>query len=840
MSNRETENREEKTRPMAAQLTGIDQRIIEAAERAIARERLKRMQDQSSLGDSELDHSPENGQDHTSGVSSSAHEAIARARETMKTFASQMQEESIDEAESKNSLQEEDVAAIADDYEKRSQEFLTREPSEFTDDNLEEKLPTAHVSSKDQENLSVDQSQVYEEDHPHTSQTSEHHADHLDPQGQVKSLFSDETSEQERLADAATAMERLHSNDGINEPEHDDDEVENDENPVEEVRKEIHVPRPWSNKIVAKVKTAKVLNRVQGDAHLVNATYLDVFFKELARCGITDFVVSPGSRSTALAMKAFEHFKKVYVDVDERGAAFFALGLAKAKKRPVVVICTSGSAVANWMPAVLEAEASRVPLIFLSSDRPARLHQVGAPQTCDQLHLFGPHVKLFVNMPEPKGDVNTLRYARQMALQASIAAYGDYPGYPASDAGPVHLNFPFDEPLLPASTPTASLGVVHPLPPTVSAGNGIRTNDAKGIFSVFHGKHCIAICGEGTVRNAEDARILIEFAHRRNIPLLADPLSGLRSYNDPFIIDNYDTLLGADTPSVDVVIRFGRWPVSKRLIQALIEADPVQIVVDVKDPQDFTSTTDMMVRTLPVVFAQAMIDVPTQEGATQEGSRNWIAANEAAAEKIGLVERLPGTDEFEGAYISKLFELIPQDSLLFVANSMSIRAVDTFYRKSSKSIEVLCNRGLNGIDGTLSSAFGAAQCFSQTTLITGDLALLHDMNALALQNEMHIRETRAEGNMPSIIVVLLNNNGGAIFDMLPQKSTEDYFGRLFITPQNVDVKHVAQAFGVDYRRVDTVHDFRRVYQSLLGEAGISIIDISLPLAGVKERYNPYW
>lgn len=572
---------------------------------------------------------------------------------------------------------------------------------------------------------------------------------------------------------------------------------------------------------------------------VATAQFLDAFFAELEHCGVTDVVVSPGSRSTPLAMKAFERFGDVYMDVDERGAAFFALGLAKATGNPVAVICTSGTAVGNWMPAVLEAESSRVPLLLLSGDRPARLQHVGAPQTCDQLKLFGDHVKKFVQMPLPSADADALAYAKQIALDACIAAHGAMPGAISCDAGPVHINFPFEEPLKPAKRQADAPHIA--LPPTVVPGQGLMRRDAAGLFHIIRDKRVIALCGEGSCNSEGDAMVLLEFARKRNVPLLADPLSGLRSYDDPLVIDNYDTVFGEDEPpAADVVIRFGRWPVSKRCCKAVQAMDAVQIVVDVRDTRDLSSSTDLFVRCAPTVFAQAMLDAPTVGTAKAACAQEWTVRNDAAAMRIEKVRFADNADVFEGAYVNELIDMVPAESLLFCANSMAIRAVDTFYTRDDKPITVLCNRGLNGIDGTVSSAFGAAQAFEKSTLLIGDLAMLHDANALALQGEMRIREARGTAAMPSIVIVVLNNSGGAIFDMLPQKSDEGYFERLFLTPHSTDFKHLAAAFDVPYRRVGTVHDFRRVYAILSKEPGISMIDINLPLEGVKDRYAPYW
>lgn len=565
----------------------------------------------------------------------------------------------------------------------------------------------------------------------------------------------------------------------------------------------------------------------------VNAAFLDAFFAELQRCGVVDYVISPGSRSTGLAMKAYERFHDVYVHVDERGAAFFALGLAKAKRRPVAVICTSGTAVGNWMPAVLEAESSRVPLLFLSGDRPARLQHVGSPQTCDQLNMFGSHVRKFIQMPEPSADPTILSYARQMALEACIAAHGAVPGMQSCDAGPVHLNFPFDEPLIPAAKTRDD--DANPLPPTVVAGQGLYPADVKGIRKVLAGRRTIALCGEGSINSPEDAEVLLEFARELHIPLIADPLSGLRSYGDPLVLDAYGGMDSNEIPAADVVIRFGRWPVSKMLTRVLADQHPVHIAVDVRDTRDMTSSTSLFVHTLPVVFATALRDASSELAADEAGCAEWVEANERAADRINASIR-PQRDDFEGAYVAKTLELAPEDSLVFCANSMSIRALDRYYRKGGKNLRVLCNRGLNGIDGTLSSAIGASQAYRQATFITGDLALLHDVNAFAFQNELRVREMHGGGLAPTLVVVLLNNNGGGIFDMLPQKSQEGHFARLFLTPQNVNFKQIAQGFGVPYERARTIAGFRTAYQNAIAQPGVSLIEVPVPLAGVTERY----
>ena len=598
-----------------------------------------------------------------------------------------------------------------------------------------------------------------------------------------------------------------------------------------------------------------------------SARFLGAFFDELSRWGVRDVVVSPGSRSTPLSMTAYELSRRspermrVFVDVDERGAAFFALGLAKATGRPAAIVCTSGSAVANYYPAVMEAESSRVPLIVLTGDRPPRLQGLGAPQTCDQLNAYGNHVRAFRLMPLPSGDDAALAFARQAAREAIIGAVGEgsLPGEDgerllagACFGGPVHLNFPFDEPLKPDfSVGGLFEGGRRVAEDTflVSPRSSMGMQDARRIASWLEGRRALVYAGEGSCSTELEAGKVLKWAQSFSLPVLADPLSGLRSSNDPLVIDNYDSVIAAGgavsqelTPQV--IIRFGRYPVSKKATQLVATARPMQIVIDPLETRDCTASTDVFVRCKPselagsVGMAYDLQTIDYEPGqAQQEFARAWVGANETARQRIVQAD---GAEEgFEGAFVRRVVELAPEGSCLFAANSMSVRALDTFYLKSSKWLTILCNRGLNGIDGTVSTAIGAAQAFAQTTLVTGDLTMLHDLNALALQRELRVQR-QAGGAAPSIVMVLLNNNGGGIFDMLPQKSADDYFERLFLTPQDVDFEAAARAFRVPYRRAETVAAFDEAYVGFLGTPGISLIEMPVPLEGLPERYAPYW
>ncbi|MEG2201812.1 MAG: thiamine pyrophosphate-binding protein, partial [Raoultibacter sp.] len=277
---------------------------------------------------------------------------------------------------------------------------------------------------------------------------------------------------------------------------------------------------------------------------------------------------------------------------------------------------------------------------------------------------------------------------------------------------------------------------------------------------------------------------------------------------------------------------------------------------------DFTAATDLYIQMTPADFGASLLASPPPAAApaappaphTPETcpvdrpsaaphpkqaayAKGWISANDAQHTRIESVAAL--TSGFEGAFVHTLLDCLVPGSLLFSASSMAIRALDTFYAKRTKQLCVLCNRGLNGIDGTLSTALGAAQHFAHATFLTGDLTLLHDLPALALQQEMLVHQAKAGYHVPQVAVVLLNNQGGGIFDTLPQKSDEDYFERLFITPQTVDFAAIAAGFHIPHAAVETTEQLEQAYAQATAVLGISLIEIAVPLAGVAQRYAPY-
>lgn len=521
---------------------------------------------------------------------------------------------------------------------------------------------------------------------------------------------------------------------------------------------------------------------------LYNAHFID----GLVKAGVESAVISPGSRSTPMALLLAEHPGiKVYIQIDERSAAFFALGLAKASGKPTALLCTSGTAAANYLPAVAEAKNARIPLIVLTSDRPHELREVGAPQSIDQNRLYGTHAKWFAEMALPDAEESMLRYVRITAAKAVYMAK-------QSPAGPVHLNFPFREPLLPEYDGLFEQLETEHLP-AIHLSEGMRILPQKEIetlAAIFNEKERgLIVCGEQQSEGFEKA--VVELAEKLGYPILADPLSGLRSgdFHSHLIIDSYDAFLRNEKikqgASFDVVIRFGAMPVSKALTQFIGKhAATVHCVVDSgggwREP---IGVATHMLASDESAFCRAISVCLNEQRDTSSWLNNWIQINQEAKAVMKSVEEQEELDE--GKLFHQVLQQLPDNSTLFVGNSMPIRDLDSFFFTDKRKIRLLANRGANGIDGLVSSALGAAAVTSPLYLIIGDLSLFHDLNGLLA----------AKLNDINMTVIVINNNGGGIFSYLPQASEKKHFELLFGTPADLDFSHAAKLYGADYERV---------------------------------------
>lgn len=509
------------------------------------------------------------------------------------------------------------------------------------------------------------------------------------------------------------------------------------------------------------------------DKHQQNLTeQVFHFASELYAYGIREVVISPGSRSTPLAI-AFECHPeiKTWVHPDERSAAFFALGLIKGSERPVALLCTSGTASANYVPAVAESDISRLPLVVLTSDRPHELRGIGAPQAINQVNMFENYVRYQFDMPLADGTIGCIETNQYQLERAS--QYFDGP-----QQGPVHFNLPFAEPLTPDLS-RKDLLTTHTYTPT----HYQKTMDPTILEKTLRQPKGLIVVGD---MQHQDISQILTFSTVYDLPILADPLNSIRSTKHPNVIATYDLLLRSGMSlDADFVIRVGKPVISKKLNQWLKQTSAEQILVQNSADRDaFPKKPDYFFEMSANDFFRSLETVPTAY--RKKWLNDWqTLEQQARAEVTALQNNATG----EAAYVSRLLEKFGKDDCLFVSNSMPIRDVDNLY--FDNEARIYANRGANGIDGIVSTALGMA-VHRSVTLLIGDLALYHDMNGLLMSKLNDIQMN----------IVLLNNNGGGIFSYLPQKQqAPEHFERLFGTPMHLDFEHVAVLYGFGYQQI---------------------------------------
>ncbi|WP_019154948.1 2-succinyl-5-enolpyruvyl-6-hydroxy-3-cyclohexene-1-carboxylic-acid synthase [Robertmurraya massiliosenegalensis] len=545
-------------------------------------------------------------------------------------------------------------------------------------------------------------------------------------------------------------------------------------------------------------------------------SYIAAFVAELVQTGITDVVVSPGSRSTPMAMVMAEHPElQVHINVDERSAAFFALGMAKASGKAVGLLCTSGTAAANYYPAVVEAFYSRVPLVVLTADRPHELRDVGAPQAIDQIHLYGKHVKWFVEMAIPEKTEEMQHYARSVCARAAAMAM-------KAPAGPVHLNFPFREPLVPNLEKEDLFRLEKREEGYVSIHHGIPslTTDLVQRFGeqLKNFEKGIIVCGSIEEKGFIEA--IIQFADHLQFPIIADPLSQLRSgkHDGINIIDTYDTFLRSEEAKAalkpELIIRFGAMPVSKALTIFLKEnKEAEQWVIDsgagFRDPSLISTS---MIYCSETAFCDDMVRFVGKKR-TSSFLSQWRKMNSFTKKNLLKVREVHELSE--ARLFHQLSDVLPEGATLFVGNSMPIRDLDSFFHFNEKSIKIMANRGANGIDGTISTALGASTVLEPLYLVVGDLTFFHDLNGLMAAKLYNL----------NLKIIVINNNGGGIFSFLPQANHPKNFERLFGTPLDLDFKHVVHMYNGSYELVSDWAHFTSSFMQNLQNNGLSVMEI---------------
>lgn len=553
-----------------------------------------------------------------------------------------------------------------------------------------------------------------------------------------------------------------------------------------------------------------------------NLLWTQIFVEELARCGVQHVVIAPGSRSTPLVMAFADHGGfTVHSIIDERSAAFFALGIGLATGKPAALVCSSGTATANFYPAVIEAHYSHVPLLVLTADRPHELRDSGANQTVDQVRLYGQHVlwSVDVALPESAPSGVMLRSLRTLACRAVATATGIV-------AGPVHLNFPFRKPLEPIAVPSDD---THGLPARssgapftqISRPQLVPTKEQIGILaellSTAHAPLMIAGPRAASALDDKLAAVLKRFTQSYAVPLLADPLSNLR-YADSGAIGSYDLFLTADgfSQTPDLVILLGGMPSSKALEDFFVKTDLPNVVLITPDGQwtDPYHRLTHLIQADPMQLFEALLAESAQPSSGRTAwYESFLETNHQAA--AALSNQV--TDFwFDGAAVAATLDALPNNSNIFIGNSLPIRHLEQFGLPTGNTHRVFCNRGASGIDGTVSTAYGiAAATGKPTVFITGDLAFYHDMNGF-----MAAQRTGAQ-----VITVLINNDGGGIFRRLPIEGFEPTFTDLFLTPHGLDFWHTAQLYGLVYQSPVGRADFARCLADALDKGQNAVIEV---------------
>ncbi|RRR77285.1 MAG: 2-succinyl-5-enolpyruvyl-6-hydroxy-3-cyclohexene-1-carboxylic-acid synthase [Candidatus Viridilinea halotolerans] len=558
--------------------------------------------------------------------------------------------------------------------------------------------------------------------------------------------------------------------------------------------------------------------------------------------GVRAFVVCPGSRSTPLALAVARHpHAQVHVLLDERSAGFFALGLAKQTGRPAALICTSGTAAANFLPAVAEADLARVPLLLLTADRPPELRNNGAPQAMDQVGLFGARVRWFNDLPCPDADPALLAFLRTVAARSVATTM-------AAPAGPVHLNLPFREPLVPerellkqlfaqmlrggedaggedaggGSGAVGLLGNTEPLRITHSPRTATPALLAALFSRLTAAQRGLILCGPNCPPGL--AAQVVPLAARLGFPILADPLSGVRCgpHSHRIVCATYDAFLRDEAfvsqHAPDLVLRIGAMPTSKALLLYLRRhAATYQLVLDEgagwREP---TSLAAEHCAVDPLSLCAALNErLAVVTPRATPWAQKWLSA-ERVSRRV-LQAALASQERIsEPGVFARLATLLPAGATLFVGNSMPIRDCDTFFPALEHPLQLVGNRGVNGIDGLVSTALGMAAAGAKPLLmVLGDLALYHDANGL-LAAKMHGLDAT---------IVVINNDGGGIFSFLPSASETDQFEALFGTPHGLDFAPLAQLYGAHYTRAQDWACFNAAVTTGLQAGGLHLIEV---------------
>ena len=552
----------------------------------------------------------------------------------------------------------------------------------------------------------------------------------------------------------------------------------------------------------------------------INSFWGNLVVEELVRNGISLFCISPGSRSTPLTVAAGTHKStRVKICLDERGAAFFALGYAHARNKPAALICTSGTAAANYFPAVIEAHQSKIPLIVLTADRPPELRDTGANQTIDQTKIYGKYVNWFFDFPCPDDSINPA-FVLSSIDQAVFRAISE-------PAGPVHLNFMFREPLAPQAhsmrknyySEISSWKKKNTPYTTYSGFTTVSESTTILQLAQKMGKINKGLIVAGKMKSTNQVKYVVQLAEYLNWPVYADVLSGLnRNHQHKYVINYFDNLLLNKAFKTlihpEMIIQFGKPPTSKRLLEYIKDIKPSPYIVieenvDRLDPEHLVTNR---ITGYPQQLAEIIL---RKKGIKPYSSRlkNIKKFDSAVHSEISAFSEY-SLSEITVAHL--ISDLLPENTGLFLGSSMPIRDADMYGSFASKNVLIRANRGASGIDGSIASAAGLAESIQNTvTLVLGDIAAIHDLNSLHLISDSPY----------PLIIVVINNDGGGIFSFLPISKFTDLFNKYFATPHGLNFKPAAEMFGLDYFRPLSPADFTDVYKNVIKQKKSIIVEI---------------
>jgi 2-succinyl-5-enolpyruvyl-6-hydroxy-3-cyclohexene-1-carboxylate synthase len=577
------------------------------------------------------------------------------------------------------------------------------------------------------------------------------------------------------------------------------------------------------------------------DFRNINTLWASILAETLQRLGLNVAVICPGSRSAPLTIAFATNSKIESIPVlDERSAGFFALGIAKKSRFPVALICTSGTAAANFFPAIIEARESRIPLLVLTADRPPELRDCHAGQTIDQVKIYGNYPNWQAELAMPSPDMEMLGYLRQTIAYAWERSLLPTPG-------PVHLNIPWRDPLVPvpdlAVESLKSQFNIDDFFATIKRflweeilTFTLLTKAEKSIIETWHKcDNGIIIAGTFHSHNPEKyCRAIGRISQLLNWPVLAG-LSPLRNYAPPipYLISTYDLILRdrqlTKQLTPEIAIQLGDLPTSKELRSWLNETQPKRYIIDPShhnlDPLHGTTIhLRTSVENIAAIFPQipplvAVSPCPPLGGILQLWCDAEVKIRQEIDRKMAAINSI-----IEPKVSWLLSQILPPQTPIFIANSMPVRDVEFFWKPNNLKIQPFFNRGANGIDGTLSTALGVAHRHQSCILLTGDLALLHDTNGFLINNKF----------VGHLTVILINNNGGGIFEMLPVAKFDPPFEEFFATPQNVKFDRLCATYAIEHEIIDSWEKLKHKLNSL-PNTGIRVLELQ-----TDRRFDARW